>query len=152
MGSAAVGGEKLIRRLIECPKGRNYNELQILKRGAMDILSIQVGQPKSYGVADGQPCQTLARKFRVRDMVKRVLQRQAFGWYLRVRHDGWLEPGMVFQLQDRPYPHWTVKEVERVMRHRAHEPEAARRLAECPVLADDWRAQLAGRGAATGTE
>jgi len=30
----------------------------------MEILSIQVGQPKSYGVADGQPCQTLARKFR----------------------------------------------------------------------------------------
>lgn len=62
-------------------------------------------------------------------MVKRVLQRQAFGWYLRVRHDGWLEQGMVFQLQDRPYPQWTVKEVERIIRRRAHEPEAARRLA-----------------------
>lgn len=54
MGSAAVGGEELIRRLTECPKGRYYNELQILKRGAMEILSIQVGQPKSYGVADAE--------------------------------------------------------------------------------------------------
>jgi len=54
MGSAAVGGEELIRRSTECPKGRYYNELQILKRGAMEILSIQVGQPKSYGVADAE--------------------------------------------------------------------------------------------------
>ncbi len=104
---------------------------------------VEVSQPR-------QPCQTLARKFRVRDMVKRVLQRQAFGWYLRVRHDGWLEQGMVFQLQDRPYPQWTVKEVERIIRRRAHEPEAARRLAECVALADGWRARLGERGAATG--
>jgi MOSC domain-containing protein YiiM len=92
-----------------------------------------------------QPCQTLARKFRVPDMVKRVLQHQAFGWYLRVRQEGWLEPGMVFQLQDRPYPQWTVKEVERVMRERAHDLETAQRLADCQALPDDWRAQLAGK-------
>ena len=93
-----------------------------------------------------QPCQTLARKFRVRDMVKRVLRRQAFGWYVRVQQEGWLEPGMVFRLEERPYPQWTVKEVERVMRQRAHYPEAAKRLSDCQALPDDWRAQLAGRG------
>ena len=105
---------------------------------------VEVSKPR-------QPCQTLARKFRVRNMVRRVLRRQAFGWYLRVRQEGWLEQGMVFQLQDRPYPHWTVKEVERVMRHRAHAPEAARRLADCRALADDWRAQLGEPGAASDT-
>jgi hypothetical protein len=59
-----------------------------------------------------------------------------------VQHDGWLEPGIVFQLLDRPYPQWTVKEVERVMRQRANDPEAARRLADCKALPDEWRAQL----------
>jgi MOSC domain-containing protein YiiM len=101
---------------------------------------VEVSKPR-------QPCQTLARKFRVRDMVKRVLHRQAFGWYLRVQQDGWLEEGVVFQLLDRPYPQWTVKEVERVMRLRTQNPEAARRLAGCKALPDDWRAKLAGAAA-----
>lgn len=66
-------------------------------------------------------------------MVKRVLQRQAFGWYLRVRHDGWLEQGMAFQLQDRPYPQWTVKEVERIM------AAASPRTRGCPAAGGlDW--------------
>ena len=112
---------------------------------AVGLAVVEISKPR-------QPCQTLARKFRVRDMVKRVLQHQAFGWYVRVQREGWLEPGMVFRLQDRPYPQWTVKEVERIMRQRAHHPEAARRLADCQALPDDWRAQLAARGAATGTE
>jgi MOSC domain-containing protein YiiM len=105
---------------------------------AVGDAMVEISKPR-------QPCQTLARKFRVRDMVKRVLQRQAFGWYVRVQQEGWLEPGMVFRLQDRPYPQWTVKEVERIMRQRADDPEAARRLAECQALPDDWRTQLAGR-------
>lgn len=50
MGSAAVGDQGLIRRLTEGPKGSYYNELSIVKRGAMEILSIQVGQPNSSGV------------------------------------------------------------------------------------------------------
>ena len=96
---------------------------------------VEVSKPR-------QPCQTLARRFRIKDMVKRVLDRAAFGWYLRVHEDGWLDRGLVFQLEDRPFPQWTVKEVERVMRLRSEEPEAARRLAACPALPDDWRAQL----------
>ena len=59
-----------------------------------------------------------------------------------------MKEGMVFQLLDRPYPQWTVKEVEQVMRQRAHHPEAAVRLADCKALPDDWRAKLAGADAA----
>lgn len=105
---------------------------------------VEVSKPR-------QPCQTLARKFRVRDMVKRVLHHRAFGWYLRVREEGWLAPAMTFQLQDRPYPQWTVQEVERVMRQRAHEPEAATRLADCASLSQGWRTQLAQSGTPAGT-
>lgn len=98
-----------------------------------------------------QPCQTLARRFRRKDMIKRVLRRQAFGWYFRVLEDGWLESGMTLEVRDRPYPQWTVAEVERVMRGRNHHAEAAARLAQCVALPEDWRDQLGAVGEANGT-
>ena len=75
-------------------------------------------------------------------MVKRVLRRQAFGWYYRVLRDGWLEAGMEIDLVDRPYPQWTVKEAERVMRERNEYPDQAARLAACPKLSEDWHNKL----------
>jgi MOSC domain-containing protein YiiM len=78
------------------------------------------------------------------DMVKRVLHRQAFGWYYRVLRDGWLEAGMEIDLVDRPYPQWTVKEAERVMRERSGYPDQAARLAACPQLSEDWLDKLSG--------
>ena len=98
-------------------------------------VRLEVSQPRV-------PCQNLARRFRVRDMVERVLRRQAFGWYYRVLRDGWLEAGMEIDLVDRPYPQWTVKEAERVMRERAAHPDQASRLADCLRLSEDWRSRL----------
>ncbi|MEE8060698.1 MAG: MOSC domain-containing protein [Gemmatimonadales bacterium] len=100
-------------------------------------VRLEVSQPRV-------PCQTLARHFRVHDMVKRVLERQAFGWYYRVLHEGWLEAGMELTLLGRPYPQWTVKEAERVMRGRKAYPDQAARLADCPKLSEDWHATLSG--------
>lgn len=102
---------------------------------------VEVSQPR-------QPCQTLARRFRRRDMMRRVLERHAFGWYFRVLREGWLREGMRFVLEDRPWPQWTVREVERVMRRRREEPEAALRLARCEALPEDWRTTLEAVGAA----
>ena len=98
---------------------------------------MEVSQPRV-------PCQNLARRFGVRDMVKRVLERQAFGWYYRVLRDGWLEAGMEMDILDRPYPQWTVKEAERVMRGRKAVPDQAARLADCPKLSEDWHDTLSG--------
>jgi len=98
-------------------------------------VRLQVSQPR-------QPCQNLARKFHVPDMVKRVLDAGAFGWYYRVQQEGWLETGMELTLLDRPYPQWTIREAARVMRRRNHERAAAERLARCPALSDGWRATL----------
>ncbi len=98
---------------------------------------VQVSQPR-------QPCSNLARRFRVRDMVKRVQEADRYGWYLRVVKEGWLEAGDAVVLEDRPYPHWTVIEATRTMVERRADPERARRLADCAALSTDWKAALSG--------
>jgi len=100
-------------------------------------VRLEVSQPRV-------PCHNLARRFKVQDMVERVLRRQAFGWYYRVLRDGWLEAGMEIDLVDRPFPQWTVKEADRVMRERAAHPDQASRLADCPRLSEDWCNTLSG--------
>ncbi len=102
----------------------------------------RVGEAVLVVTKPRQPCQNLARHFRRPDMVELVLRHQAFGWYYRVAEEGWLEPGMTMTVLDRPYPQWTVKEVERVMRERRHEVAASERLARCQALPDDWRERL----------
>jgi len=108
-------------------------------RLAIGDAVIEVAQPR-------QPCQTLARRFRVADMVQRVESSGRGGWYLRVIREGWLESGMISVVTDRPYPEWTVRKAARVYQGRRSDPAIAARLAECPALSSEWRERLALSG------
>ncbi|HEX7024016.1 MAG TPA: MOSC domain-containing protein, partial [Gemmatimonadales bacterium] len=98
---------------------------------------IEVSSPRT-------PCQTLARRHGIPDLVKIILQNNRSGWYLRVLHEGWLEAGMEVILVDRPYPQWTVRRAAEVRRHRAERVEEARLLAACAALQSGWREGLGG--------
>jgi len=99
-------------------------------------VRIEVSSPRS-------PCNNLARRHGIPDLVKTIVQNHRSGWYLRVLQEGWLEAGMSLRLTDRPYPQWTIRRVANVKRMRADVPEEARLLAACPALQSEWRAKLA---------
>lgn len=97
---------------------------------------LQVSQPR-------QPCATLARRHRVRDLIAQVQGNGRSGWYLRVAGEGWLRAGQPIRLLDRPHPEWTVRRAALAMLHRKTAPAEARTLAQCPALSPGWRERLA---------
>ncbi len=99
-------------------------------------VRLEVSSPRS-------PCQNLVRLHGMPDLVRVVQENHRSGWYLRVRHEGWIEAGMTLTLLDRPYPQWTVARAATVRRHRHERAEDARLLAACPALIEDWRTLLA---------
>ncbi len=96
---------------------------------------LEVSQPR-------MPCQNLARKLKVRDMVKRVEALGRGGWYLRVLNEGWLEAGQRITLLARPYPEWTIRDATRAYKTRGRDSAGAARLAQCPALSMDWKDRL----------
>lgn len=101
---------------------------------------LEVSQPR-------QPCGTLAKRWRVKDMIERVKADGRAGWYLRVMREGVIEAGMDVRLIARPYPRWTIREVRRIMDARRAERALAEELAECPALSIEWRDRLFNPGA-----
>ncbi len=93
------------------------------------------------------PCQTLARRHGVRDLVQAVRATHRHGWYLRVRRAGLLEAGQPVRLLDRPYPQWTVARAAAVRWQMAERPAEAALLAACPALSPGWRERLAAAAA-----
>jgi MOSC domain-containing protein YiiM len=96
---------------------------------------VQVSQPRV-------PCYKLAYRWRIKDLTARVRVSRRPGWYLRVLHEGYLEPGAAVVLTVRPYPEWTVSETIRIGDLRRKDPAAARRLAGCHLLTEAWRSWL----------
>jgi len=105
-------------------------------------VRVEVSSPRS-------PCNNLARRHGIHDLVKVIVLNNRSGWYLRVLREGWLEAGMEVMLADRPYPQWTIRRAAQVKRLRADMPEDARLLAACPALQIVWRRKL---GAASSEE
>ena len=98
---------------------------------------LQVTKPR-------EPCATLARRHRVRDMIAIVQGNGRGGWYLRVLEEGEIEAGQPIEIIDRPHPEWPVRAVGRAMLERKTDPERAARLARCPELAANWKARILG--------
>ena len=105
---------------------------------AVGTVLVEVSQPRG-------PCWKLGRKWDRLDLPKLVLKAGKTGWYFRVRQPGQVAAGEEVRLVERPYPQWTIVEVNRVGYSKTKEMAAARRdLASCPALADSWRRDLAG--------
>lgn len=99
---------------------------------------VQVSQPR-------QPCWKLARRWQVKDLTAQVERTGYTGFYFRVLRHGWLRAGADFTLVERPFPEWTVARANEIMHRRQGDKEAARALAECPLLSSSWKDSLWSR-------
>jgi MOSC domain-containing protein YiiM len=101
-----------------------------------NTVRVQVSQPR-------QPCSNISHRWRIKDLTARVETTGRTGWYLRVLSEGYVEPGVAVQLQERPYPEWTVARATHVMRQHTALPDDAAALAALPTLSAAWRNVLA---------
>lgn len=99
---------------------------------------VQVSQPR-------QPCWKLARRWQVKDLTAQVERTGFTGFYFRVLKHGYVEPGAEFVLQERPFPQWSIALANEIMHHRRSDKDAARELAECPLLSSSWKDSLWSR-------
>jgi MOSC domain-containing protein YiiM len=105
-----------------------------------DVL--EVGQSVLEVTQPRQPCATLARRHRIRDMVALVRRNGRSGWYLRVLREGEVEAGQAIRLAARPAPDWSIRRAALAMLGRKERPDEAAALAICPALSEGWRRQL----------
>ena len=99
---------------------------------------VQVTQPR-------QPCSTLAKRWGDKGLVKRMMEANRCGYYLRVLEEGEVSPGDAFELVSRMPGAVSVAQVSLVMNGQHREPGAARALLDAPEFPDRWRAQLERR-------
>jgi MOSC domain-containing protein YiiM len=112
-------------------------------RYAIGPIRVEVSQPR-------QPCSKLARRWQNTDLPALVLKHNRGGWYLRVLQEGTVEAGMSIELEERPYPQWTIANAMAVMYHGKNDIAAMCSLAELPPLSEQWRKQFAERLASIG--
>lgn len=93
---------------------------------------VQVSQPR-------QPCWKLARRWRIKDLTARVEQTGFTGFYFRVLRHGHVSVNDTLLLQQRSFPQWTIARCNEIMHHQKGDAEAARLLAECPLLSASWK-------------
>ncbi|MEO6423020.1 MAG: MOSC domain-containing protein [Candidatus Nitrotoga sp.] len=96
---------------------------------------VQLSQPR-------QPCWKLSRRWRIQDLVARVVHAGKTGWYFRVLREGYIQAGAEMVLIERPYPQWTVETANNIMRNRKESYVAAQALADCPALSGSWKLTL----------
>ena len=96
---------------------------------------LQISQPR-------QPCWKLARRWRLKDLPKRVIQTGRSGWYFRVLQEGKIQAGIPMRLADRIHPDWPIAEASRVMYDRHADASAVAALASLPELAGGWKSSL----------
>lgn len=108
------------------------SEVCVGDRYEVGELLVEVSQPR-------QPCWKIARRWRIKDLAAQVEKTGYTGWYLRVLRGGAVASGKEFYLVERPYPEWSVAEVNSVRFHRKRDGEASFRLGQCAALSQGWR-------------
>lgn len=99
---------------------------------------VQVSQPR-------QPCWKPARRWKIKELALLIQQEGYTGWYFRVLKEGYIEAGDPLQLQERPFPEWTIAKCNEVMHVQKDDLDLAKRLAACEYLASSWREALTKR-------
>jgi MOSC domain-containing protein YiiM len=98
---------------------------------------VQISQPR-------MPCYKQARRIERPDFVKLIMKSGRLGFLMRVLEPGTLQEGDELLLLERPHPDVPVAEVVRAFRDSA-DREAAQRLSNMPLLANEWREKFAER-------
>lgn len=101
-------------------------------------VRLEVSQPR-------QPCWKLARHWNRSWLLKRVLETGRTGWYLRVLTPGSIDAGLPVTLEQRPHSDWSITRANHVMYDKHADLALLDELANLAVLADSWRAHIAGR-------
>lgn len=99
---------------------------------------VQVTQPR-------QPCSTLAKRWGDKGLVKRMMEANRCGYYLRVLEEGEIRAGDAFEFVSRMPGAVSVAQVSLVMNGQRTEPDAVRALMAAPEFPERWRAQLQPR-------
>lgn len=99
---------------------------------------VQVSQPR-------QPCWKPARRFKTKNLALLIQNTGRTGWYFRVLKEGYVEEGQSFMLIDRPYPHWTIEQVNNILHAEKQNIEELKKLANCELLAPKMRTTLETR-------
>ncbi len=118
--------------------GENFTVTDLVEDTVCVGDVLELGEAVLEVTKPREPCRTLARRHRKPDLVGVVKENGRGGWYLRVKREGWVEPGVSIRLADRPFPQWTVRRAGQVMEARESRWEEALLLAECPALAENW--------------
>lgn len=103
-----------------------------------DGVVVQVSQPRG-------PCWKLARRWQVGDLVEQVQATGFTGWYFRVLAEGMVVAGDALQLIERPYPHLSLAEANRLIHHDKEDWEAIAVLLACPLLSQSVQNSLRRR-------
>lgn len=96
---------------------------------------VQISQPR-------QPCWKPARRFKIKNLALLIQNSGRTGWYFRVLKAGSIEEGQKLTLIERPYPKWTISKCNAIMHGASPDPEEVRELAQCELLAQNWRNTL----------
>lgn len=106
--------------------------------GETQGVVIQLSQPR-------QPCWKLARRWQIGDLVAQVQDMGYTGWYFRVLQEGIVQPGDALRLLERPYPHLTLAEANRIMHHDKEDWATIATFLACPLLSTSWQNSLRRR-------
>ena len=115
--------------------GQTEENVCLGDRYAIHNVILEVSQPR-------QPCWKLARRWRVIDLPKRVIQTGRSGWYFRVIQPGEITAGQEITLLSRPHADWPLSRVNQVFYTRSRHPAERQALAAIPELAEAWRGDL----------
>jgi MOSC domain-containing protein YiiM len=124
-----------------CPGGFGEN----FTVDGLDETNVCIGDTYAVGEAHIQvtgpryPCVKISRRWDIPTLTARVAETGRTGWYCRVLHEGWVEPGAPIGLVDRPYPAITVARVNDFGHGRNRDVAAARELAACPLVPAWWQ-------------
>ncbi|MGM8364036.1 MOSC domain-containing protein [Virgibacillus sp. W0181] len=114
----------------------------------MDEFSVCIGDTYQFGDAviqvsqPRQPCWKPARRFRVKDFALRIQNSGRTGWYFRVLEEGHVISRIDIELLERPYPQWTIAACNEVMHIYKEDLRLAQELANCDLLATNWKRTL----------
>ncbi|MFF4777043.1 MOSC domain-containing protein [Microtetraspora fusca] len=131
--------ERLLERRLDRPAfgenltttGLNEGETRIGDVLRVGEAVLQVSLPRN-------PCYRLGARYGVRELPVWFERSGRTGFYLRVLSEGEVQAGDAIELLDRPRPHATIAEANRVMHHDRHDHAAVEALL-VPELGASWR-------------
>ncbi|MGV3042045.1 MOSC domain-containing protein [Staphylococcus rostri] len=98
---------------------------------------VQVAQPR-------RPCWKTSRRQGIMDFSVMLEETGKAGWYYRVLKEGYIQQGDTLDLQERPYPDWTIQRMNDTLRG-ATDMASLKELQAAPFTPETWHGTLTKR-------